>query len=217
MTLWAGGAALLVNVPFAVANVSNWAHFFVFNARRGGGGGVLYELHLASALSIPAVDFLSGALVALVVFLLVPRVLRGGTPVAAAAVAFAFLMLVNKVYSPQYMLWLFVFSVIAEWPIWSLVLMSVAGLVDYADAMATLYLSHTHSPTFSWYFQTLHPWNTALRNGSIAIGLCGALAKGHRPAVTAGRERPEQPPLSDEVMGLDEPDGLTRPRPERVH
>ncbi|MDA8315042.1 MAG: glycosyltransferase 87 family protein [Actinomycetota bacterium] len=41
MVLWAGVAALVVNAPFAVANVGNWDHFFVFNARRGGGGGIL--------------------------------------------------------------------------------------------------------------------------------------------------------------------------------
>jgi len=36
MVLWSGMAALIVNAPFAVANVGNWDHFFVFNARRGG-------------------------------------------------------------------------------------------------------------------------------------------------------------------------------------
>lgn len=201
MTLWAGGATLLINVPFAVFNFSNLAHFFVFNARRGGHSGILYELRLVSALSIPAVDLLSGALVALVVVLLVPRVLRGGSPVVAAAVAFTFLMLVNKVYSPQYMLWLFVFGVMAEWPVWSLVLMSVAGIVDYADAMMVLHLSHANSPTFSWFFRTVNPWNITLRYGSLALGLFGALtARNRRMTQVAVDPRPRQRRLPDDVV-----------------
>ena len=213
MVLWSGMAALIVNAPFAVTNVGNWDHFFVFNARRGGGGGILYELHLASALPIPAVDLLSGFLVVLAVALLVPRVLRGGSPVAAAATTFAVLLLVNKVYSPQYMLWLFVFGVIAEWPTWSLVLMSVAGLVDYADVMMTLYLSHTHSPAFSWYFKTIYPWNRALKNATVALGLMQALANG-QPSVRISDERlePSRLPQPHEVVapcthGLRTPSG----------
>ncbi|MHB1504008.1 MAG: hypothetical protein ACYCTL_13100 [Acidimicrobiales bacterium] len=212
-------AALIVNAPFAVANVGNWDHFFVFNARRGGAGGILYELHLASALPIPAVDLLSGVLVLLAVALLVPRVLRGSSPVAAAAVTFAVLLLVNKVYSPQYMLWLFVLGIIAEWPVWSLVLMSVAGLIDYADAMTALYLSHTHSPAFSWFFHTLYPWNTAIRNATVSLGLVQALPHGGRPQLRVSdvRQEPSRLPQPHEIMapctrGLPTPSGLERVR-----
>ena len=197
MVLWSGAVALVVNVPFALANVGNWGHFFAFNARRGGRGGILYELRLASTLPIPVVDLLSGALVVLAVALLVPRVLRGGSPIAAAAITFAVLLLVNKVNSPQYMLWLFVLGVIAEWPVWSLVLLSIAGLVNYADAMMTLYLSRTHSPAFWWFFQTLYPWNRALKNVAVAVSLVQALAPGQRSA-----------PISDAEQG---PSGLLPP------
>jgi hypothetical protein len=116
-------------------------------------------------------------------------------------VTFAVLLLVNKVYSPQYMLWLFVSGVIAEWPAWSLVLMSVAGLVDYADAMMTLYLSHTHSPAFSWYFKTIYPWNRALKNATVALGLVQALANG-QPSVRISDERlePSRLPQPHEVV-----------------
>ena len=180
MVLWSVLVALVVNVPFAVANVGNWDHFFVFNARRGGGGGILYELHLVSTLPIWVVDLASGSLVLLAVALLAPRVLRGGSPMCAAATTFAVLLAVNKVYSPQYMLWLFVFAVLAQWPLWSLVLMSTVGLVDYADAMVTLYLSHTHSPAFTWFFHNLYPWNMTLRNATILLGFLQGIPAGHR-------------------------------------
>ncbi|MGC8498174.1 MAG: hypothetical protein ACP5OV_01575 [Acidimicrobiales bacterium] len=201
MVLWSGAVALIVNAPFAVMNVGNWDHFFVFNARRGGGGGILYELHLASTLPISVVDLLSGALVVLAVVLLVPRVLRGGSPMAAAAITFAVLLLVNKVSSPQYILWLFVLGVIAEWPVWSLVLMSVAGLVNYADAMMTLYLSRTHSPAFSWFFHTLYPWNRALKNVTVAVGLGQALVTGRRSARNGDADPDASPiPQPDEIL-----------------
>ena len=201
MVLWSGVVTLVVNAPLAVANLGNWSHFFVFNARRGGGGGILYELRLASMLPIAVVDLLSGALVVLAVALLVPRVLRGGSPIAASAITFAVLLLVNKVISPQYILWLFVLAVIAEWPVWSLVLMSVAGLVNYADAMMTLYLSRTHSPSFSWFFQTLYPWNRALRNVTVAAGLGQALARSPQPVPTSdtGQDPSPSPPPHEVV------------------
>lgn len=201
MTVWGGVTALLVNVPFAVGNVGNWDHFFVFNARRGGGGGILYELHIASALSIPSADVLSGLLVVIAAIMLVPPVLRGKSPVPAAALVFGALLLVNKVYSPQYMLWLFVFGILAEWPVWSLVLMSVAGFVDYGDAMMALYLSHTHSPAFSWFFRTVYPWNATLRYVSIGLGLVGALAEGRQRPPSKAVWPPARRSLSDDVVG----------------
>ena len=210
MGVWAGVVTLVLNTPFAVGNIGNWDHFFVFNARRGGGGGILYDLHLASALSIPGVDVVSGVLVVVDVVVLIPRVLRGGSSMAAAAVAFAVLLLVNKVYSPQYMLWLFVFGILGEWPVWSLVLMSVAGLVDYADAMTALYLSHTHSPAFSWFFHALYPWNTVLRYFSIVVALCGGLVQRHRATLMHG-DRERRPQRAHVVLAHVEPDGLLRP------
>lgn len=188
MALRGGAVALLVNVPFAVSNLGNWGHFFVFNARRGGGGGILSKLHIASGLSVLASDLLSGLLVGLVGILLVPRVFRGGSPIVTAAVVFAVLMLVNKVYSPQYMLWLFVFGILAEWPVWSLVLMGVAGLVDYGNAMMALYLSHIHSPAFSWFFHVVNPWNVALRYASIAVALFAALLRARSVALPASAQ-----------------------------
>jgi hypothetical protein len=199
MAGWGGAVALVVNGPFAVGNVGNWDHFFVFNARRGGGGGVLYQLHIASALSIPFADVLSGLLVVIAGIMLMRPVLRGESPIAAAALVFAVLMLVNKVYSPQYMLWLFVFGVLAEWPASTLVLMIVAGFVDYGDAMMALYLSHTHSPAFSWFFKTVYPSNATLRYVSIGVGLVGALARRRERPPPVAVWSPARRSLSDDV------------------
>ena len=196
MTRWAGGTALVVNVPFAAANPANWAHFYVFNLRRSGRGGIFYFLHFASALSTPVVDLLSGGLVVLVAILLVPRVLNGDSPMAATAVVFAALMLVNKVFSPQYMLWLVVVGVVALWPTWSLATMSAAGILNYVVAMVILYLLHTRSPSFAWFFHVVNPWNVALRYGSITLGLFAALI--------LRRDRPWSPTVPASLKPHDE-------------
>jgi hypothetical protein len=95
--------------------------------------------------------------------------------------------------------------------------MSVAGLVDYADAMMTLYLSHTHSPAFSWFFETLYPWNSALKNATVALGLVQALPHGGRPQVRVSNERQGPSPLPHEIVApctrdLPAPSGLERVR-----
>ncbi len=79
--------------------------------------------------------------------------------------------------------------------------MSVAGIVDYADAMMVLHLSHANSPTFSWFFRTVNPWNITLRYGSIALGLFGALtARNRRMTQVAVDPRPRQRRLPDDVV-----------------
>ena len=97
--------------------------------------------------------------------------------------------------------------------------MSVAGLVDYADAMTALYLSHTHSPAFSWFFHTLYPWNRALKYGAVALGLVQALPDGGRPQlrVSDARQEPSRLPQPHEIVApctraLPTPSGLERVR-----
>jgi hypothetical protein len=216
MVSWGGAVALLVNVPFAVADLGNWDHFFVFNARRGGRGGILFALHLASALPVSAVDLFSGVLVVLAVALLVPRVLRGGSPAGAAAIGFAVLLVVNKVYSPQYMLWLFVFGIIAEWPAWSLVLMSVTGFVDYGDAMMALHLSHNPSPASSWFFHAVYPWNKALRYGSIVLVLVTSQVTARHHRRRCDPATPSAAPCNDDER-LPNRSTFSNPRGTQVH
>jgi uncharacterized membrane protein len=162
--------AVVVNVPFAIANFAGWDDFFSFNASRGGEGGLLFQLHLVSDWSVSAVNALSVVLVLAAVALLAWWVWRGAPTMLAAAAAFAFFMLLNKVFSPQYMLWVFVFGLLALWPGWTLAAVTVAGLIDFTNAMITLHLLAVHSPSWPWYFQTVYPLNRALRSTAIACG-----------------------------------------------
>ncbi len=183
MSLSAIATALVVNVPFVIVNFAGWADFLRFNAVRGGGVGLLYQLHLASGWPIGVVDAVSAALVLAAVVVLALWVRRGASPAVAAAASFAVLMLLNKVFSPQYMLWVFVYGLLADWPGWTLAAVTTAGLVDYADAFITLHLMASKADALRWYLQTVFPLNRALRSGAIGCGVVASVwEEWRRPA-----------------------------------
>jgi hypothetical protein len=121
------------------------------------------------------VDALSAAVVLVVMVLLARQVLHGATPAFAAAASFATLMLVNKVFSPQYMLWVLVFALIAEWPGWTLAVITMAGLLDFADAMITLHLVSTHDPGFGWYLRWIFSLDRIVVLGAISCGVVASV------------------------------------------
>jgi len=116
----------------------------------------------------------------------------------AAAAAFAVWMLLNKVFSPQYMLWVFVYGLLADWPGWTLAGVTASGLVDYANAMITLHLVAERSRSFPWYFHTVFPLNSALRSVALGCALLASLwwrrrdpgAAGHR--ISSGTAPPRR-------------------------
>jgi len=174
----AGVTWVVLNAPFAIANPKAWGDFYSFNASRGGGGGVLYEFRIVSGWPIAAVDALSAALVLGLFVLVALPVLRRGSPEAAAAIAFAGFMLVNKTFSPQYMLWVLAFAIIADWPVWTFAMLAGAGLVDFANAMIILHLAAAHDPAYGWYRHGFYEVNRAIRLGSIGVALVVALFQG---------------------------------------
>ena len=190
MGAYAVATALILNLPFAVARFRAWSDFFTFNADRHGGDGVFFALHLVSGWPTRAVDALSAVVVLFVMILLIRRVLRGASPAFAGAAAFATWMLVNKVFSPQYMLWVLIFALLAEWPGWALAVLTVAGLVDFANAMTTLHLVSSHNPGFGWYFHWIFPLDRFLVLGAIFCGVVASVWQDH------GRD-PGRPPGAD--------------------
>lgn len=173
------GTALVTNVAFAVTNFGGWSAFFHANVTRGDQEGLLYFLRLVS--TSRSADVVSATLVVVIVVALIPTVLRGGSPVGAAALAFAGFLLVNKVYQPQYMLWLFVLALLADWPTWALVLMSAAGVIDYANAMAVLRLEAIRSRDLDWYGHIVFPIDRAIRVSAIIAGVMGTMWRARRP------------------------------------
>ena len=135
----AGITWLAINLPFAAAYPAGWSYFFRFNAERDAGyGSPWFAYNLVAGrlrwaeLSPAAVDLLAPGLFALacagiaVVALTAPRRPR------LAQLAFlivAALILTNKVYSPQYVVWLIPLLALAR-PRWRdfLVWQGIEGL-----------------------------------------------------------------------------------------
>jgi uncharacterized membrane protein len=123
MTGAAAGAWLAVNLPIAVAAPSGWATFYIFNADRGADWGsiwyffqtehwpVLGGLSLSTMNLLSAALFLVACLGVAALALAAPR--RPRLPQLIFLLTAAFL-LTNKVWSPQYVVWLVPLVVLAR-------------------------------------------------------------------------------------------------------
>jgi uncharacterized membrane protein len=124
--LTAGSAAAawaVVNVPIAVIAPSGWSRFYSFNAERGADWGSIWYFFqtehwpVVGGLSIPAMNLTSAALFLAAcagvgaLALLAPR--RPRLPQLIFLLTAAFL-LTNKVWSPQYVVWLVPLVVLAR-------------------------------------------------------------------------------------------------------
>ena len=128
-------AWLAVNLPVMVANLEGWSRFYTFSRERGMDfGSVWYALSLMGVTVAP--DALNGLvtgtlLVACagvgVLILLAPRPPRLASVSLLVVGVFA---LTNKVYSPQYVLWLLPLAVLAR-PRWRDMLIWQAGQAAY--------------------------------------------------------------------------------------
>jgi uncharacterized membrane protein len=131
-----GAAALAwaaVNVPVMVADFDGWARFYRLSEERGVGFSSIWFVLSQQGYGVPAgsLNLVAGGLFALscaaiaVLALRAPR--RPRLPQLAFLVVAAFL-LTNKVYSPQYLLWLLPLVALAR-PRWRDVLVWQAGEV----------------------------------------------------------------------------------------
>ncbi len=135
------GAWVAVNLPIYLLAPQGWINFWTFNVDRTGDlGSVWYVLSLAGV-EIPrvslwvAVLMVLGTLAICLLLLLSPQ--RARLSQGVFLVVALFLML-NKVYSPQYVLWLLPLLVLARprWREW--IVFSVAELVYFVAIWAHL-------------------------------------------------------------------------------
>jgi uncharacterized membrane protein len=116
---------VVVNLPVYLATPDGWLGFWTFNVDRGGDlGSILYVLSMAQ-IDVPNVSRLvaalmvAGTLAICGMLLLAPRRPRLAQGVFLIVALF---LMVNKVYSPQYVLWLLPLLVLARprWVDWSI-------------------------------------------------------------------------------------------------
>jgi uncharacterized membrane protein len=110
------GTWLAINLPVAITTPAGWWHFYQFNMERGPDWGSIWNALSAFGFTSGNTNFLSllGTLAILswvVVFLFGLK----STPTLAeiSFIVFASALILGKVYSPQYVLWLTALAVIA--------------------------------------------------------------------------------------------------------
>ncbi len=180
--------AAALNLPFILVDRRRWAYFFVLNKDRNQRVSVLYWWHILTSHSSAA--FSNDLWTGLVLALLGTGALlvwRGADPVKVAAVSFAFFLALQKVYSPQYLLWLFAFAVIAEWDGWALAAISLVGLASYGSAALLDYFG-AHSPaTGTWFEREVKP---LLRDLRITLLLATGLVEATKSRLRRRLRRP---------------------------
>ena len=145
----AAAAWLLVNAPAMAWGFEQWKIFWSFNADRGADLGSLWLIVQQSGAQVDPglintvswLFFIAVCAAVLTLGMLAPRTPR--IPQLAFLVVAGFL-LVNKVYSPQYVLWLLPFAVLAR-PRWRDIAIWQAGEVFYFGAV-WLYLGGFTAP-----------------------------------------------------------------------
>lgn len=144
----AAGAWLAVNLPFMLANFDGWAYFYTFSRERGADFGSLWLAMSNLGLTVPpgALNSLASVLMLLAGIGLIvlvrwaPRTPRVGQLAFLITAAF---VLTNKVYSPQFVVWLIPLAVLAR-PRWREFLIWQAAEAVYFVSV-WLYLAGTEA------------------------------------------------------------------------
>ena len=153
----AAAAWLVINLPVAIAAPSGWATFYSFNASRGADWGSIWYFFqaehwpLLGGLSTSEINLISGALfaagciVVAALALMAPRRPRLPQLIFLATAAF---LLTNKVWSPQYVVWLVPLVVLARPRLGGYVIWQIAEVgYFYAIWAYLIYYSNLVNPT----------------------------------------------------------------------
>lgn len=149
-----------INIPFAIANFEGWVTFYTFNFGRAiDFGSFWYAITQIGLPTIPEnlLNIASTALFALLLIAIAVLVKKAPTTPNIAQISFLILaafVITNKVYSPQYVLWLVPLAVLAR-PNWRDFLIWQFGEVIYFAAiwwfLAGYGLDDSKTLTPQWY------------------------------------------------------------------
>lgn len=134
---YAGAAAswVAVNLPVYLMAPQGWLNFWTFNVERGGDLGSIWyvlglmDIQIASVSRLEAALMVVGTIAICALLMLVPRRPRLAQ---GAFLIVALFLIVNKVYSPQYVLWLLPLLVLARPRLVDWVAFSLAETVYFA-------------------------------------------------------------------------------------
>jgi hypothetical protein len=171
-------ASAVVNLPFMVPALHNWSYFWSFNASRNDHSGLLCWLHILNHASLATTNAVLTGIVLAAVAIGALRIWRGARVAHVAALVFYVFMLMEKVYSPQYTLWLVAYALLAGWEPWTIAVLSLMGLTDYANAAIHIQLVGHHSTLLRWYEQHIYNSNQGLRLTTMLV-VAAAMAYKH--------------------------------------
>ncbi len=202
-------AWLVANVPVMVVNFNGWAEFYTFSQGRGQDFGSPWLALSIAGVQIPATALNLWALAAFALLCLGIAVLILFAPVRPRVAPMLFcvlaaFLLTNKVYSPQYVMWLVPLAVLARPRLRDLVIWQAGELVYFVAVW--LYLAGLEAPgkglPAGWYSVAI--WVHIL----VTVWFAGLLVR------DALHPRPD--PLGTDPLGADPAGGVLDGAPDRV-
>jgi uncharacterized membrane protein len=220
-----GAAAswLVVNVPVAMLNFSGWSRFYQLNSTRGADWGSIWYFFetehapVLDGLSVSALNLVSlglfvvAALLIGVLTLAAPRRPRVAQLFFLVLAAF---LLVNKVWSPQYVIWLVPLVVLARPRLWSYLLWQVAE-VGYFFAIWAYLITESSPGTPGGIGTGLYFAALLARFGTVALLAGLVVADILRPGRDIVRSQGEDDPAGGVLDGAPDVFSL-RPAAEPV-
>ena len=176
LTVAAVAVSLAVNLPTLLAAPAGWLWFWRFNALRPPTGDLWTTLHLAGLFTVPQWNAVTLALSLAAAGAALWAMSRGLGPRAATAIVLVAFFTVNKVWSPQYILWIYAMACAAEWPLWTLVVVTGTGLLDWLNGYLALGFMQLQPQGESRlaFWPSVYPWGVALRLLGIAVSGLGS-------------------------------------------
>jgi hypothetical protein len=174
------GITVLLNLPFALWGWPRWTWFFEYNAIREIEPSLYLLAGLDPRAAVGRANLISAVVVAAAAasYAAVELRTRRLDPLRAACALVCVFFIANKVYSPQYWLWVVALIALAALPGWLASGVSVLALADYAISFTRLHLQADRVwPQAIWFDQAVFWPMVAIRYAALLA--CAVWAFAH--------------------------------------